>query len=1476
MTPPPDSIGRYRVRELLGRGGFAEVWRARDDEFSTDVAIKILLERFAAEETVAERFVAEARLLRRIHHPNVVGVHDLGSLDDGRPYFVLDYAARGTLEQRLSPQPLRELSELEPLIVALADGLGALHDADVIHRDVKPANLLIAADDGADQPGQRDVGKTEATPVGRMLAPDERFLLGDLGLAKNLASGVQASVIGGTPGYQAPEQGSADGPLSLAADVFGASAVLYRVVTGSEFHGTMAVSDPGWARLFDRGLASDPGARHRSMVEWKAAALELAQGTSAVTTLEGSAWEGQCPYKGLAAFQPEDASLFHGRGTLVDELTRRIDATRVLVVGGPSGSGKSSVVRAGLVAALRERSGTHVRLMTPGIEPLEELAYQLSGITADDTGPSAEAIREQPRRVRRPVEQGLGPGEELVLVIDQFEELFTHQRHTDDRDPFIDALDALVSAADSATRVVLAMRADFYAAAATSPVLTRWISDNQVLVGPMTAEELRSAIAEPAHQVGLRLEPGLVERVLADAGEQAGALPLVSHALLETWRRRSSDVLTIADYQAVGGVAGAISSTAEALYADKFDDAKRRATRRLLLRLVTPGEGAADTRRRLPLDEIRRDVEAALQREVVDELSEARLLTLHDDHIEIAHEALIGTWPRLSAWIDEERDNLRHRQRISRAAAQWESADRDADLLYRGTPLASALDWAEENDEHLDNLERTFLGESRRARDEAVEAERARSAAARRVRIIGVAVLAVLAIAAGLASLVAFGALGDARDNQRMAEDRFGSALGSQAIATVRSDPYLAMNLALESAARSDPPDANAREALIESRRALGNAAAAPVGAPIGVGDALTVTLHPDERLVAVGGRQGAITLWDLVARKQVGPAERFHSGGINEMVFTPDGAALLSVAAGEGGGEIAIRPVGENSLGEPEEFDNSAAQMWSIDITPDGEQIVTSSEDGVVQVWDVATRQPVGGPLEDRLDVPLDGADLSAVNAVAFAERGSLVVTADDAGLLFGWAWPSRERAFGPIRAQNRSEAFELVIDDDGTVLIAGSNGTIETTTIAELSRAEAGSLLESGEDLDYAGVAYDSDPGLVLAGAADGAIHTANQLPEWVSAALHSAPIIDASLAGRTYVTLSNDQTLIAWSLLDPSSAPPVAQVVFDGSVPLRGMSVGAGSATTDTALIAVTDTEMSAFAGDENALAPIAVTDVAAVAADDGGVVVGSTTGSVVRIDSAGSTTELATLDAPAAAMTTSPDGTKLAVATETGDVVILDLDEPGATAIAGEPETTKPSAVTWSPDSSTVFVAGVDGHLGAYEASTGDTAFVTSLDDAIRSVAVSPDGHKLVAGLASGLISEIETDGGERTGRSYLGASSDTWALLYLDEGHTLIGGDGKATVHVWDVQTGDRLASLEEHSRDPTRSQNEVVALAAHPDRPGLFYSAGRDGTVRRWDMLDRQVACDLARPTFDTAQQQLTLGEGVGLLACETDTEEDS
>ncbi|MGV9248121.1 nSTAND1 domain-containing NTPase [Streptomyces sp. NPDC003710] len=583
---------------------------------------------------------------------------------------------------------------------------------------------------------------------------------------------------------------------------------------------------------------------------WREAAAEEAAEPRA------SDEDAEPPYRGLTRFEPGDADLFFGRDQLTDRLLELTHSRRFTAVFGPSGSGKSSLLRAGLIPRLRSPEATDpqpaaVRVLTPGEHPLRVHEQRLTAKDADG---------------------------ETWLIVDQFEELYTLCTDPAERDQFIDRLLAATDAA-SHLRVVIAVRADFLGRCAEHPALIAALQDATVLAGPMSRDELREAITKPAQAVGMIVERSLTARILDEVEGRPGALPLMSHALLETWRRRHGRVLTLGAYEAAGGLHGAIARTAEDLYRT-LTPAQAGLARRILLRLVTPGQGTADTRRPTP----RAEMEFGQQGDtatVIEQLTRTRLITLDDDIVDVAHEALITAWPRLGGWIDEDRQQLILHRKLTQDAETWEELGRDPAALYRGTRLATVVEAFPQPDSHSDLTvrEHDFLMASLSLRE---REQRSVARAARRTRtlLVTLSVFVMLAMTAGLV------AWQQNRSNERRGIEAEARRVAEVADSMRATDPLSAMRLSLAAWSLAHTP---------ETRSALLGAWTQKDQAVLGIpkADPLASYTSPDGR-VLLTTEAGKLTMWDIVRRKRVWTRTALVASPMSPI--SPDGRIVTTV----------------------------------------------------------------------------------------------------------------------------------------------------------------------------------------------------------------------------------------------------------------------------------------------------------------------------------------------------------------------------------------------------------------------------------------------------------------------------------------------------------------------------------------------------------------------------------------------------
>jgi len=418
---------------------------------------------------------------------------------------------------------------------------------------------------------------------------------------------------------------------------------------------------------------------------------------------------GEPPYMGLRYFDTQDTDLFYGREALTRELLARVQKESFLAIVGASGSGKSSVARAGLIPAwVKENERGAIHVITPTAHPLESLAASLTRESESVTATSTliDDLKNDSRSLRLYVKKTLGETK-LLLLIDQFEETFTLCKDADERKAFIENLLTLADD-DAAARVIITLRADFYHHCAEYEGLRNALKTYQEYIGAMTTDELRQAITAPAETNGWDFQPGLVDLILQDVGAEPGALPLLSHALLETWKRRQGRMLTLQGYHEAGGVKKAIAQTAESVY-DKLTSAEQVIARGIFLRLTELGEGVQDTRRRVKMDELAQTKEQDSVAKVLKTLTDARLVTTEQDSAEVAHEALIREWGTLRKWLDEDRESLRTHRHLTESAEEWQRRGKEASELYRGSRLKQLQGWLKEHSDAISPLEREFI-----------------------------------------------------------------------------------------------------------------------------------------------------------------------------------------------------------------------------------------------------------------------------------------------------------------------------------------------------------------------------------------------------------------------------------------------------------------------------------------------------------------------------------------------------------------------------------------------------------------------------------------------------------------------------------------------------------------------------------------------------------------------------------------------
>jgi serine/threonine protein kinase/WD40 repeat protein/DNA-binding SARP family transcriptional activator len=1093
-TPPPQSgdsraVRGYELREPLGQGDFGVVYRAFQPSVGREVAVKMIRPEYANHPDFVRRFESEARTVAQLEHPHVVTLLDYWRGPDGA-YLVTPVMRGGSLAEALR----RGGWNLEPALQLLNQIGGALayaHRRGVVHRDVKPGNVLLDDEDNA--------------------------YLSDFGIAARLTDDAGAPMTTSLS-YIPPEETRGE-PHSPRSDVFSLGVLAFELLTGHHPAGrrplpAASTARPDLAPELDEVLqqaAADQPANRFERVDDFLRAVRRAVGTDVVTmaeTLEPvrSGEPVRNPYKGLRAFLETDALDFYGRDSLVDDLLRAVGAHTVVTIVGPSGSGKSSAVRAGLIPRLRAGGlpgsrGWLVTDMFPGSYPFEELAAALLRVAVEQPPGLADELGADDHGLLRVSKQILPDDDSrLVLVIDQFEELFSAVASESTRRLFLENLVAVAADERSRVRVVLTMRADYFHRPLVYPAFADVVVDGLVTVTPPSTEGLAQAIAMPARAVGVDVEPGLVGRVTSDVDGQPGGLPLLQYALTELFANRAGDELTIAAYEATGGVIGALGRRAETLYTQLNPDGQD-AARQLFLRLVSVDESAADTRRRIRQAELTSlSVDQQALDRAVNQYGAFRLLSFDRDPVtrgptvEVAHEALLSEWPRLRDWIDGQREDLLLHRRINIATREWAESDRDPSFTLRGARLEQAEAWRDRTTIALSTEESEYLAASRELRDAGTAAIRRR----RRRLLLAMAVgLLVLAVAAVVALLQWQGA-------EQTAREATARELAGASALALDDDPELGIMLALEgaditrSAGEAVLPEVvgalqrAVQTSRLEMRIEAGHQAVAvsPDGllatdsrdqpTDVQIWDAATgdhlrtlpsdstvraVAFSPDGRLLAVGSASdpdddtSTVTVWDPTTEAQViqlvGPAhvEPLDSIGPRPMAWSPGGRTLA--AASWGTERVTAWDV------------SSGAELFSIPTDGagaiaflDATTLVVASEDGVVRFHDSAT-----GAVLDTLEFP----GFTPQDVAVDVDRNLLLLGSQPAREVQAWDLRSRSMVWS-VPSQT---GLIQVNPDIGAVAVYGNEATISLYSLEDGSER----LILAGHEAAVWAAAFDPD---------------------------------------------------------------------------------------------------------------------------------------------------------------------------------------------------------------------------------------------------------------------------------------------------------------------------------------------------------------------------------------------------------------
>jgi WD40 repeat protein/transcriptional regulator with XRE-family HTH domain len=1185
---------------------------------------------------------------------------------------------------------------------------------------------------------------------------------------------------------------------------------------------------------------------------------------------------GLSPYKGLNYFDESDSDFFVGRELLTAKLTERVLALtsvgsssemRFLAVVGASGSGKSSLVRAGLVSALRWNKAStdwYIHVLIPTAHPLESLAQTLTqesnSVTAIATLMDDLARDERSLHLFAKRKLGAGNGARVLLVIDQFEEVFALCRSEEERAAFIGNLLRASFEVDGPVIVIITLRADFYAPCASYPALREALARHQEYIGAMNEEELRRAIEEPAQRGRWEFEPGLVDLLMHDVGREPGALPLLSHALLETWQRRRGRTMTLSGYTSSGGVRGAIAETAEAVFADQFTHEQQAIARRIFLRLTELGDdaGAGDTRRRATFSElILKPDEAPTTHNVLKTLADARLIITNQDSAEVAHEALIREWPTLHGWLEENREGLRLHRQLTESANEWSAMNRDRDLLYRGVRLAQTREWATVHKEEMNALEHEFLAASIEASEREVEereaqrqreleaaqtlanTERRRAEeqthAAQRLQARNRAVTALGVIAVILAILA--GALSiQSNRNAEQAEANLTHSEAQRLAAEANSlllnngDTNLIALLAIHSLNRQYTP---AGDAVLASLTRL----EAPPREFIGhTSEIWGVDISPDGKYMATASNDETTRLWDIATGQSV-HVFYGHTGRVEGVAFSPDGKFFLTASEGDQTARLWDLESGETLR----VFSGHSGELAFGAFSPDGKTIATAGGDPTARIWDVATGETLHILQHD-----------SAFSGLAFSPDGEYLLTGSERGIAHLWDTDTGRE----VRIFDEIENVSGVAYSPDGKFIAVSNVDGPLT----LLDAATGQIMRefSGHQDMVTGIEFSPDGRFLLTGSFDRAarlwdVVTGEAIRDFGG---HTAAVMGVAFApdGRLIATVSEDRIARIWDL---QTVPGGMQftgheaTVWQASFSPDGRQVITAS---EDGTARIWDTEsgqrtktLTGHGGEVRGAVYSHDGKMMLIASGDGTARLWDVvSGKELKIFEGHTDTVNRAIFSPDGKyiVTTSYDGTARVWDAQTGETILTYANQgPGHM-----------NRVAFSPDGNTVVTSGDDGTAHLWDVLNGQTLMAfKGHTDIVSGIAFSPDGKYVVTSSFDGSVRLWKVATGKEV-RRFTGHQDGAYGAAFSPDGEYVLTSGADGTARLWDVQSGDEIRRFTGHT-------DRVRDVAFSPDGRYIL-TASNDGTARLWPTdLHETIRAVCALLTRDlTSEERIQFG----------------
>lgn len=1455
----------YELRARIGAGGMGAVYRAWQPVVEREVAVKVILPQYANQPDFIRSFETEAQLVARLEHPHIVPLYDYWR-EPNSAYLVMRWIRGGSLSKSIIDKGAWNTQSTARLIDQIAAALSVAHRAGVIHRDIKPDNILI--DD------------------------DANAYLTDFGISKVIGHDETGhGEIKGTLSYIAPEQLTGQG-LGVQADIYALGLIIYELLTGKHVFAGSTASEliskhlsetipnvqilrpelPGRLNeVLQRATAKDPRERFADARELAVAFRQaLAEDKSSTVEIAWAISDQVNPYKGLRAFDEADAADFFGRDALVSQLTDRLSEdhplARFLAVVGPSGSGKSSVVHAGLIPALRRSTLLNARSwfiasFVPGEHPMLALEDALLRVASKPPSHLGDQLRADPHAILWAADWLLGDtAGDLLLVIDQFEEIFTLVQDETERTHFLDMLYIAATDDRSRLRIVITLRADFYDRPLLYEGFGGLIQARTQVVLPLTTAELERAISGPATRVGATVDNELVAAIVTDVRNEPGALPLLQYALTEAFERRDGRRLTLSAYQQSGGVLGALARRADEVYAE-LSPVQQRIARQIFLRLVTLGEGTEDTRRRVKLTELTSAVgDASEVQAILDKFGRYRLLSFdvesetREPTVEVAHEAIIREWQQLRAWLDESRNDVRLQRVLATATVEWERARRDSSYLLSGARLAQFEEWGRSTDLALTPAERAYLDSSmaERTRLEAIEAERQAREVKLEKRSRGILQALALVLFVGVVGLLISTGVAINRGNE--AEAALSTATVAQGQAQIEAtNAYDARQTSVFEANNAATQEQIAINSAATSDASAGTAIAAQLAAERSAAESRSLALAASAQQALNGGRSDLALVLALAANgisepprgaldalisSAFAPGTRYvftdQREWVTSAVFSPDGEML---AYGGTDGNVIARNVETReilfSLDPSVLYNGVSPGIYSLAFSPDNQFIAIGGSVGSLSLWDIATQEvvkhfdrehegiihglafsPDGKMLVsagDQLFILWDAdsgevirrfaGHTGTVNGVAFSSDGRYVASGADDGLVILWDVASGAEVRRLIGHQDK--VTDVVFSPDGQWIISGSSD-LDTAVI--VWDAEMGTEIRRFGGLTAVeSIAIHPGGKIIATGSNDGPITLWNMDSGNIAQQFEDETGIVAALNfspdGRYLVSGSSNTHVRLWYVSSPTEMRRLNGYSGLMVISRDGQTVFSGGS--DGSVLQwnfETGNDLSRFEGHTDTVLGLALSS------DEQTLLTGSFDGTV-RLWDIGTSREIHRLEVGKEFYTLrvgfSPDGrTALALA------INNQYDQPSQLLLL---------------NAQTLEV------IRQIEFPANPAVGLTSPSDAI----FSPDGRYVLVGLgkislieSTGLIRFLDAQSGEVV-RELEGPGGSVFKIVYSADGRYIASSASDNTGLLWDAETGKTLRQFVGHS-------DRIVNLSFSPDGRYLA-TAGWDQRAILWD-----------------------------------------